>query len=213
MNTREMKRAVLAKSQQAYAEGMFAGTSGNLSLYDPESGLVAITPSGVPYPGMQEEEIVLITLDGNVVEGDKEPSSEWPMHTVVYSRRPDVRAVVHTHSPFATSCAVSHTAVPLILIEMVFFLYGDVPVARYAPPGTKELGESALEKLRDRAACLLANHGVLAVGKDLQSAHLAAVYTEDAAKIFSLSHLSGPPAAIPNEELNRMRATMGLGPV
>lgn len=210
MTTLEMRKAVLHMSQQSFAENLFAGTSGNLSLRDPQTGLIAITPGSVDYPTMVLDDVMLITPDGEIVEGRRKPSSEWRMHAEIYKHRTDIHAVVHTHSPYATGFAVTHCRIPVILIEMMFFLLGDVPVARYCTPGTPDLGFAVVEALQNRTACLLANHGVVAVGGTLAEAHIRAVYTEDAAKIFTQAKIIGDVQVISAEEQNKMRRNMGV---
>ncbi|MEG1849154.1 MAG: class II aldolase/adducin family protein [Oscillospiraceae bacterium] len=212
MTTREMKQAVLDASKQAFAQGLFAGTSGNLSLRDPQTGLIAITPSSVSYDAMTPDDVVLLAPDGAVVEclPTRRPSSEWRMHQTLYAHRRDLGAVVHTHSPSATAFAVAGEAIPAILIEMIFFLYGSVRVAPYQPPGSEALGLSALSALAGRTACLLAHHGVLAIGPDLDAALLCAVYTEDAAKICSISQMIRRVRPLSAEAQNEIRRRMGL---
>lgn len=210
MNTIDMKKEVLAMALQSFREILFAGTSGNLSVYDPEKNIVAITPSGIPYETMTAEDISVIDLDGNILEGPHKPSSEWRMHTAIYQGLPGTFGVVHTHSPYATSFAVVQKPIPTALIEMISFLGGDVPVADFAMPGTKELGDKAIQVLTHRKACLLANHGVLAVGPTLEKAHLSALYAEDAAKVCSLSYAVGELHLVPLEFQNMMREKYGM---
>lgn len=210
MRIEEMKQAVLDKAKQSFEERLFAGTSGNLSMRDPESGLMVITPGSVSYHTMKLEDIMVVTLDGEIREGTRKPSSEWRMHAEIYKHRPDVNGVVHTHSPYATGFAVAHENVPVILIEMMFFLLGDVPVAAYSTPGTPELGANALAVLDRRGACLMENHGVLAIGANLDQAHIRAVYTEDAAKICTIARMNGTVHTMPIEEQNKMRRKMGI---
>ena len=210
MKPREWKQMVLETAKQGYAEKLFAGTSGNVSVYDPERGFMAITPSGVPYQTMKTEDIVWMTPEGETAESAREPSSEWRAHAAIYQTRPDIRAVVHTHSPYATGFAVCHRPIPLILIEMIPFVGGDIPVAEFAVPGTKDLGLAALAALSGRTSCLLANHGVLAVGEDSRKAYLAAVYTEDAAKICAYAEAVGEIQVIPEETRNSVRRKLGL---
>jgi ribulose-5-phosphate 4-epimerase/fuculose-1-phosphate aldolase len=205
MSLAEIKQKVLDTSKLGYSEALFAGTSGNLSVFDAESGYVAITPTSLRYDTMKLDDIVVITLDGDVIEGKHRPSSEWRMHTGIYKHRKDVLAVVHTHSPFATSFAVTHERVPLILIEMIPFIGGDIPVAGFAAPGSTELALTALEVLQDRNACLMANHGVLAVGRSIEQAHITAVYAEDAAKIYHYAKTSGAVHLVPEDAARRMR--------
>lgn len=212
MNTYELKEKVLLKSKEAYKEKLFAGTSGNLSIFDAESEMVAITPTSIPYDLLKVDDIVLIDLAGNVIEGKYKPSSEWKMHTAIYKNMPNVKAIVHTHSPFATAFAVAHKNIPVILIEMMFFLLGDVKLSPYAPPGSQQLGENAVKSLYGRGSTLLANHGVVAIGKDIDEAYIRAVYTEDAASIYIKSCALGKPVEITIEEQNAMRIKMGIKP-
>lgn len=202
----DVRNDVLEMAKQSYREGLFAGTSGNLSCYDREAGAMYITPSSIPYETMRREDIVRMTLEGEILEGEKPPSSEWRMHAEIYRCKPEVRAVVHTHSPYATSFAVTRQKLPVILIEMVPFLGGEVEVADFAIPGTVEVGIEAVKKLQGRNACLMANHGVLAVGADLAQAHIRAVYAEDAAKIYSLALGNGEVKIIRQEQVEKMRA-------
>ncbi len=187
------KEQVAELAKRGFAAKLFAGTSGNLSIYDPETGRMYITASGVRYEGMTAQDVMVITLDGAVLEGPHKPSSEWRMHAAVYRAYPELRAVVHTHSPYATAFAVCNEPIPASLIEMYFFLGGDVPCAPYATPGTDAVGEGAVPLLKDRGGCLLANHGVLAVGATPEQAYLRAEYIEDAAKIYALAKTVGTP--------------------
>ena len=206
----KLKEQVLLKSKEAYAEKLFAGTSGNLSVIDREKDLVAITPTSIPYPILTVDDIVVIDLDGNVMDGKHRPSSEWKMHTEIYKNKPEVNAIVHTHSPNATAFAVAHEEIPVVLIEMMFFLLGNVPLAKYAAPGSKELGINAVSAMEKRVSCLLENHGVVAVGNDLDEAYIRAVYVEDAANIYIKSRIIGNPRIISRDEQNKMRRKMGV---
>ena len=172
----ELRQEIVDRSLQAFHEGLFSGTSGNMSCYLREEDLMLITPTSVRYDVMRAEDIVALRLDGTVVEGHLKPSSEWRMHTAVYENCPDVNAVFHTHSPYATAFAVNHQTIPAVLIEALVFLGGDIRCADYATPGTKEVGLNAVPVLEGRRGCTLANHGVLAVGSDLAQAYLNAEY-------------------------------------
>lgn len=210
MEIQDMKQIVLEISKQSFEEKLFAGTSGNLSVYNPESGLIAITPSGVSYTTMQVNDILIINVEGKVIEGTNKPSSEWRMHTTIYQSRPDINAVVHTHSPYATGFAVANKAIPAILVEMIPFIGGDIPVAEFGYPGTAELGHSALRVLHNRYSCLLANHGVLAIGKNIERAHICATYTEDAARICAHAQAVGEIKVIAKDVQNAMRRKYGI---
>jgi L-ribulose-5-phosphate 4-epimerase len=210
METKDMKQIVLEISKQSFEEKLFAGTSGNLSVYDPDSKLMAITPSGVDYPTMQIDDIIVMTLEGEIVEAKGKPSSEWRMHATIYQNRPDVNAVIHTHSPYATGFAIVNKSIPAVLIEMVPFIGGDIPIAEFAYPGTAELGQAALSVLHNRCSCLLANHGVLAIGNNLKRTHLCATYTEDAAKICAYGQAVGEIKIIPRDVQNAIRRKYGI---
>lgn len=201
----DIRKKLLEVTKQSYQEALFAGTSGNISYYDHELDEMYITPGSLPYEIMEEKDLVRMTLEGEVLEGDRKPSSEWRMHAEVYKRKPEVSAVIHTHSPYATSFAVNNQKIPVILIEMVPFLGGEVEVADFAIPGTVEVGVETVKKLNGRNACLMANHGVLAVGATLDQAHIRAVYTEDAAKIYSLALNNGDVHIIDQRHVDAMK--------
>lgn len=176
-------------------EGLFAGTSGNLSIFIHEEGLMVITPTSIPYDRLTDEDVSVTDLDGRCISG-REPSSEWRMHAEIYRYMPEVSAVVHTHSPYATAFAACRKNIPYFLIEMLPFLGGSVPVSDFAPPGSTELGKNAVSSMKDRNACLLASHGVVAVGKDIEQAYIRAEYVEDAAKIYQLAKVLGEPTIL-----------------
>jgi L-ribulose-5-phosphate 4-epimerase len=179
----DQRKELLRITRQSYEEHLFAGTSGNLSTYDPESGIMAITPASVAYETMGLAEIVLMDLDGQVYSGHRKPSTEWRMHAAIYRERSDVRAVIHTHSPYAMVLAVQNENLPAILTEMVYYLGGEICVAPFTLPGTPEMGAAAVGALHSRGGCLLQNHGAVTIGETLEQAHLRAVYLEDAAKV------------------------------
>lgn len=205
MTIQEMRQAVCDWSKQSYAEKLFAGTSGNLSVYDKEQDVMVITPTSVPYETITPEDMVVLRLDGGILEGNYSPSSEWRMHAAVYQAKPEVGAIIHTHSPYATAFAVNNRGIPTILIEMVPFLGGDVPLAKFAVPGTRAVGDEAVKVLAERTGCLLANHGVLAIGASLEQAHIRAVYIEDAAKICSIAMANGPIVTMSEADIAAMK--------
>lgn len=201
MNIRE---TVVQTAKKAYADKLFAATSGNLSIYDRENGRMYITPGSYPYEIMTAEDIMVIDLDGNVLEGVHAPSSEWRMHAQVYRDMPEVRAIVHTHSPYATAFAINHLPIAAVSFEMPYFLGGDVPVARAALLGTYDVGINAVAVLKDRYACLLANHGVLTIGDSMDIAYTRAVYVEDAAKVYSIALTHGPVHVIDSATVDKL---------
>lgn len=192
----EVKQEVLRIAKKAFKEGMMAGTSGNMSVFSREKGVMAITPSSYEYGIMEEKDIVMIDLDGNVIEGRLKPSSEWKMHAEIYRHIGHVNAIVHTHAPYATSFAVLHKEIPVILVEMIPFLKGSIEVSPYAEQGSAQVGLNAVPVLERKNVCLMANHGIVSVGTDLNQAYLASIYAEDAAKIYHRALCVGMPVEI-----------------
>lgn len=194
MNVKEM---IVEAGRKMYNTGLVAGTSGNISMRNPDKeDSFFITPSSMAYDQIQEHDIVEINSKGEPYIKGLRPSSEWQMHVCVYEKFKKYNAIVHTHSTFATSFAVTHEDIPLILIEMRPYLGGDLHVAPYRPAGSKELGEVILPYLEDRNSCLLANHGTISCGETLEDAFMAAEYVEDAAKIYYYAKTSGTPVII-----------------
>lgn len=204
-NYQEARKTIQQTALKAYREQLVTGTSGNVSLYDRENGIMAITPSNLDYQVMAPEDIVLMELDGAVVEGRHKPSSEWRMHAGIYAKREDVTAIIHTHSPYATSFSVLHEGIPVILVEMLPFLGGDIPLSQFGMPGTFELAENALAVMNGRSSCLLMNHGVLVIGKSLEQAYVRAQYVEDAARIYHYSRQIGQPQLLEENVLEALR--------
>ena len=154
---------------------------------------------------MTPERIVITTLDGEVVDGEAHPSSEWRLHAGIYRARPDVGAVVHTHSAYATAFAVLHQPVPVCLSEMIPWLGGEIAVAPFCIPGTPELADTALPLLNGRHACLLGNHGVVAIADTLPLAYTRAAYVEDAARVCWLARMAGQPVLLTEDEIRAVR--------
>ena len=198
MNAYETKAALVKQAQQAFMDKMFAATSGNLSIYDREAGRMYITPGSFPYMEMTPEDVMVIDLDGNILEGPHKPSSEWRLHAAVYRAKEDVNAVVHTHSPYATAFSINNLPIPVVLYEIVYFLGGDIPCAEGAIPGTDAVGENCVKVLNERYGCLMGNHGTLA------RAYTRALYIEDAAKAYSLALSHGPVRVIESKDVNKI---------
>lgn len=196
-----LREEIVTIARRAYDSGLMAGTSGNLSRFEPDSGCMIITPSGLDYTVMTPEDVVVMALDGTVVDGTRKPSSEWKMHAEIYRHLPETRAIVHTHSPSATAYAVLRKEIPCVLVEMLLFLKGSIEVADYAAQGSAAVGTNCLPILSRKPACLLANHGVVTTGATLEQAYTNSVYVEDAANIVRLAMSTGCdiPAIIDEE--------------
>ena len=204
MKADAIRAELLKYVRRAYFQDrMFAATSGNLSVFDRESGRIYITPGSFPYEDMTAADMVAIDPDGRVLEGAHKPSSEWQLHAAIYRAFPGMSAVVHTHSPYATAFAINHLPIPVVLYEIAWFLGGDIPVAESALPGSPEVGEHCVRALRDRYGCLMGNHGAVAMGADLAQAYTRAVYIEDAAKAYSLALTHGPVRVVESADVRR----------
>ncbi len=199
MKYQSERETIIRYAKLMYTEHLVSATSGNISvrLKDREDAF-AITPSSENYMSMTEDRIVIMTTDGEILEAAEgaKPSSEWRLHAEFYRSKEEVNAVVHTHSVYATAFAVAHKTIPQILIEMKVFLKGGVPLAPYAPNGSLELARNTVSVIGDKGACLMENHGVVAVGENLEKAYTRATYTEEAAKIYILSKTLGTPFEI-----------------
>lgn len=193
----EAMKEVLTTGQEMARKGLVAGTSGNCSARVMDSDLVVITPTSLEYDLMLFEDMCVVNMEGEQVEGKLTPSVEINMHLEIYKARPDLGGIVHTHQQMATAVAVAGKSIPPILEEQVFKLLGGVEVAEYAMPGTSELAQNAVAALGNRNACLLSHHGVVAVGDKIREALLNAEIVERAASIFIMSHIIGGPRVVP----------------
>ncbi|HFI0462054.1 TPA: L-fuculose-phosphate aldolase [Streptococcus suis] len=200
----EKERKELIKyGKKLVTEGLTKGTGGNLSVFNREKGLMAITPSGIGFFEIKEEDIVIMDLEGQVVEGEKLPSSEWYMHLIQYQKREDLDAVIHAHTTYGTVLAVLREPLPASHY-MIAVAGKDVRVADYATYGTKELAENAAEAMKDRRAVFLANHGILAGAQDLLNAFNIIEEVEYCSKIYCVAKSMGEPVILPDEEMELM---------
>jgi L-ribulose-5-phosphate 4-epimerase len=179
-------------------------TGGNVSGRDPETGLVVIKPSGVKYPDMKPEHLIVIDLDGKIVEGSLSPSSDTASHLYIYRHRSDVGGIVHTHSPYATAFAAVNKPIPVYLTAIADEFGGPIPVGGFALIGGEEIGKVVVESIGNSPAVLLKNHGVFTIGKNAESAVKAAVMTEDVARTVWYALQIGTPDVIPPEDVTKL---------
>lgn len=179
-------------------------TGGNVSARDPATGLVAIKPSGVRYEALRPEHMVVVDLDGRIVEGDLKPSSDTASHLYIYRHRPDVGGIVHTHSPYATAFAALGRPIPCVLTAMADEFGGPIPCGGFALIGGEEIGKVVVESIGRSVACLLKNHGVFTIGPDAEAAVKAAVMTEDVARTVWLALQLGQPEEIAPEDVAKL---------
>ena len=195
----EQRRDLTEATREMYRRGLVGAYSGNTSLRLTNAGddsLLLVTPTHHPYYKLQPGELVVVDLDGEpVAPAPMRPSSETRLHLEIYRRRPDVQAVAHTHSIYASAAAVVGRDIPPLIDEMLMTIGGPIKVSRYAFPGTQELAEQAYAALGDRNAALLRNHGAVGVGPDIWEALEVCDLVERLAKIFVLARNFGPRAA------------------
>lgn len=184
--------------------GLVKWTGGNVSARDPDTNLVVIKPSGVRYEQLRPEDMVVVDLDGNVVEGTLKPSSDTLSHLYIYRHRPDVGGIVHTHSPYATAFAALGRPIPVILTAMADEFGGPIPCGRFALIGSEAIGEAVLEAIGSSRAVLLKHHGVFTIGPDAEAAVKAAVMVEDVARTVWLALQLGQPEEISTEDVAKL---------
>jgi len=203
----ELRKAIIAKCRWMNAEGLNQGTSGNISARYKDRML--ITPSATPYDDMEPEMIASMPLEGEYgsFEGPLKPSTEWRFHLDIMRARPDAGAIVHTHATYSTILSIANKGIPACHYMIAAFGGSTVRCASYATYGTKELSENALAALKDRNGCLLANHGMIAVGSGLDKAMWLAHELECLAKQYYHSLLIGGPVVLPDDEIERVKVS------
>jgi len=180
-----------------------SGTGGNLSIFNRRDGLIAISPSGIEYDEMEPADIPVVDGSGMAVEGSRKPSSELGFHLSLYRKRPDILAVVHTHSVYATTMACLNWEIPAVHY-LVAYSGRKVPLAPYATFGTDELAVNVAEAIGVHNAVLLANHGLVTVGPNLATAFAVAEEIELVARIYYQAKCIGQPVIIPDGEMSRV---------
>lgn len=195
---RSMHEAVLAASKDLNQRGLVEGSSGNVSARVDERH-VCMTPSSIPYDDMTIDDLVVVDLDGEVIDGDKGPTSEKALHLACYRKYPEVGGVIHSHAVFATMFAVARQPIPAAIEEVAVYIGGDVEVCEYTMTGTDELGEVVADNLAERGATLLANHGMVTVGKTVEKALHNAALVERTAQIVWGARMLGTPHDVPAE--------------
>ena len=197
----EQRANLTEATREMYRRGLVGAYSGNTSLRLADAGddsLLLVTPTHHPYYRLQPDELVVVNLEGEpVLPAPMQPSSETLLHLEIYRQRPDVQAVAHTHSIYASVAAVIGRDIPPLIDEMLMTIGGPIKVSRYAFPGTQELAEQAYAALGDRNAALLRNHGAVGVGPDIWEALEVCDLVERLAQIFVLARNFGPRAAVP----------------
>ncbi|HEY5575815.1 MAG TPA: class II aldolase/adducin family protein [Clostridiaceae bacterium] len=192
----EEKQQIVDMSLKLYRENLIVGTWGNLSMRvnHNDNEYYLVTPSGMEYEDTIIEDILVLDKDGKILSGKRRPTSELRMHMKLYEERSEINAIIHTHSTFATACAVVGIGIPMMVEDMIQHIGGNVRIAKYALPGTEELAENVCHAIEDRKAVLLKNHGALGMGVNLKDAYKSCVLIEKSAQILvyakNLGHIN-----------------------
>ncbi len=192
----KIKEELLSVAREMSASGLVEGTAGNLSARL-DDGRIVLTPASLDYAGMTPDDLVVVDPGGNVLEGHRAPTTEKALHLACLSRHADIGAVLHCHALFASMFAVNHTPIPCVVEEFDIYVGGDVPVAEYRRTGSDALGEEVARHLEDRGAVLMANHGLLCVGKSASDALGVAHLVERTAQLVWGARLMGNPVPLP----------------
>jgi L-fuculose-phosphate aldolase len=205
---RAVRQGIIDACLQMNSLGINQGTSGNISARFEDRML--ITPTSVPYEDLTPEDIMTTPIkgDGSLWKGPLAPSSEWRFHLSILQKRPEIGAVVHTHSIYATVLAICNKPIPAVHYMVAAAGGPDIRVGRYATFGTEELSQNALEALEGRNACLLGNHGVIAAGSTVKRALWLAVEVETLARQYYLSMAIEGARILPDDEIARVREKM-----
>ncbi len=216
MGWEQQRQAVADAARKVSDLGLVVGTAGNVSARlesNDHAELMAVTPSGASYEHLTAEDIVVTDFEVEPVEGHLPPSSESLLHVGIYRRRPDVRAIIHTHSVYSSVLAVGGIDLPPVIDEVVVYVGGTIRVSAYGFPGTEQLADNVCDALGDNKAAFIANHGAVAVGKSMSEALDICLLVERAAQIYVMARTMGEVAPIPGEfveaetALYRMRSS------
>ncbi|NMB55078.1 MAG: hypothetical protein GYA15_10300 [Leptolinea sp.] len=199
-----LKEELVKLHQKLVENHLVVWTGGNVSARDPESGLIVIKASGIPYEGMGPQHMVVMDKNGKVVEGKFKPSSDVYSHLYIYKNREDVNGVVHTHSNYATAFAALGRSIPVVLTAMADEFGCEIPCAGFVRIGDEAIGKEVVDHIGSSSACLLQNHGVFTIGKNAEAAVKSAVMTEDIAKTVWLAMQMGKPLPISDEDVEKL---------
>lgn len=200
----DLRRTVYELHLELPKHELVVWTMGNLSARDPETGLVVIKPSGVRYEHMTPDDMVIVDLDANVIEGHLAYSSDTLTHLYIYRHRPDVNGVCHTHSTFATAFAAVGKPIPCFLTGMADEFGGEIPLGGFELIGSEAIGKEVLRVIGQSKAVIMQNHGVFTVGKSAESAVKAAIMAEDAARTSFYALQLGAPIPISAQDVAKL---------
>jgi L-fuculose-phosphate aldolase len=205
MTEEEMKNIILDAGREMQKRNLTVETWGNISVRDPATHRIYLTPSGMPYDTLVSDDICVLDENGNSISGERKPSVEKGLHVLIYQSRKDVHAILHTHPLDSLVFAVLHKPIPTVTDELAQAIGGQVECAEYALPGSDELAKNTMKALGDRQACLLANHGAVCVGRNMQECFKVAAVLETGAHIYAKALSIGKPKVIDDDKVKWMR--------
>jgi L-ribulose-5-phosphate 4-epimerase len=197
-----LKKEVYKAHLNLWENRLVMWTSGNVSARDPKTNLVVIKPSGVPYSELSPDNLVVVDLNGKIVEGNLTPSVDMATHLYIYRHMPEVRSVIHTHSTYASAFAAIGEQIPVCLTAMADFFGCNIPIGELVLIGGEEIGKEIVSKIGDSKAIIMKNHGPFTIGASVNEALKAAIFLEEAAKVLIMSKILGEPQHIPESMVN-----------
>ena len=200
---KELRERLCKLNKMLPAENLVVWTGGNVSMILRDAGHVIIKPSGVLFEDLTPESMVVVDMDGNVVDGEMKPSVDTSIHLYLYKKRPDLGGICHTHSPYATSFALLGESIPAALSPLAHITGRDIPCTRYAQAGYVDTGEAILEADKDGYAVLVQRHGVFSYGRSPEFSVKVATFLEESARTVHYAMMRGKVTTLPDVELKR----------
>ena len=197
-----LKKEVYQAHLKLWENRLVMWTSGNVSARDPKTDLVVIKPSGVSYDRLSSDNLVIVDLNGKVIDGELKPSVDMATHLYVYKHMPDVMSVIHTHSTYASAFAAIGKGIPVCLTAMADFFGCNIPIGNLVLIGEEEIGKEIVRKIGNSKAIIMKNHGPFTIGTSVNEALKAAIYLEESAKTLIMAKILGEPQSIPESMVN-----------
>ena len=194
-----LRQSVIDYARRTADVGLVVNTQGNVSVRDPDTNLIAITPHDLPYGNITADDVVIVDMDGHKVAGALDVSYETPVHCAVYRARPDVFAVIHTEPTYTNCLGAVGKSIEPVVHSLLFNLGGAIPIMPYMPSGTDAFGQAMLKVMKNGNAVVWANHGLLVVGRTVEEAYRRTMIVEHAAQIYHLALLHGQPTIVTPE--------------
>lgn len=196
------RKQIVEYGKRLVTEHLTQGTGGNISILDPETGYIAISPSGIDYFAMKLSDVVIMKMDGTIVEGQRNPSSEKDLHIALYEKKPNIRAIVHTHSMYCTVLGLVDLPIKAVHYAIAEAGVTHLPIAPYVTFGTRELADAVAQSIGDSNACMMKNHGMIACGDSIANAFSLAANSEWVAELQWRAMCIGQPTVLTDEQMS-----------